>query len=80
MNHLTSSTPINKPLVFKVTPVDPTIPVALLWRNIKAWLYVCDPDSDQVVFGPTPFNSVENAEKQGRVMCAKWGTRGFLKA
>lgn len=73
-------TPPNKPLVYKVEPVDPTIPVGELWKNIKAWLYVCDPDSGAVCFGPTPFNSVENAEKQGRAMCAKWGTRGFLTA
>ncbi len=73
-------TPINEPLVFKVEPVDPSIPVGTLWRNIKAWLYICDPNSGKTVFDPRPFNSVENAEKQGREICAKWGTRGFLKA
>tara|TARA_R110000868_G_scaffold103681_6_gene285352 strand:+ start:249 stop:482 length:234 start_codon:yes stop_codon:yes gene_type:complete len=67
----------NRKLTFAVTPADSTNrPGGTLWASIGAWLEIRTQEG-KLCFGPTPFNTVENAQRQGEAMVAKWGEFGM---
>jgi hypothetical protein len=67
----------NRTLRAVVTPANETNrPGGTLWQSIGAWLEIRTQEGG-LCFGPTPFNTVENAQRQGEVMVAKWGEFGL---
>lgn len=67
----------NRKLTIVVTPADSTNrPGGKLWASIGAWLEIRTQEGG-LCFGPTPFNTVQNAQTQGEVMVAKWGEFGM---
>ena len=67
----------NRKLVAVVTPANETNrPGGTLWQSIGAWLEIRTQEGKRC-FGPAPFNNVQNAQKQGEAMVAKWGEFGL---
>jgi hypothetical protein len=68
----------NSTLRAVVTPANETNrPGGTLWQSIGAWLEIRTQEGG-LCFGPTPFNTVESAQRQGEIMVAKWGEFGLL--